>query len=194
MLLILFSIIFLKTSTKADPLLIKTNNGYLNGISVAINETITINKWIGIPFAEKPINDLRFKRPVPIQNWSNIINATSEKPSCYQSSNSKKISEDCLYLNIYKKDNSGSNLPVIIWIHGGGFTIGSATDEDPIIFVSETSLIYVSISYRLSIFGFLNMGLEDAPGNMGLLDQYLAIKWIYENIQYFGGDKDKITV
>jgi len=190
----LVSILILISSINADQLLIKTNNGYVNGQSVSLNKTIIINTWIGIPFAEKPIDDLRFKRPVPIKNWSNILNATSEKSSCYQSSKSKNINEDCLYLNIYKKDNSGSNLPVIIWIHGGGFTIGSATDEDPLIFVNETNLIYVSISYRLSIFGFLYMANEEAPGNMGLLDQYLAIKWVYENIQYFGGDNSKITV
>ncbi len=71
---------------------------------------------------------------------------------------------------------------------------GSATDNDPTVLVTRADLIYVSIAYRLSIFGFLYMQDESAPGNMGLLDQYMAIKWVYENIGYFGGDNSKITV
>jgi acetylcholinesterase len=81
-------------------------------------------------------------------------------------------------------------------IHGGGFQTGSSTskNDDPKMFVAETNIIYVTVEYRLSIFGFLFMDHEDAPGNQGLLDQALAIKWIYENIVYFGGDKSRITV
>ncbi len=115
-------------------------------------------------------------------------------PSCFQIGRDD-VSEDCLYLNIWTPQQA-NNLPVIIWLHGGGFKTGSSTSslDDPKLFVSETNLIYVTIEYRLSIFGFLYMDHENAPGNMGLLDQQLAIKWIYENIVYFGGDNTKITV
>lgn len=83
-----------------------------------------------------------------------------------------------------------------VWIYGGGFYYGSSTLNiyDPKIFVAETQLIVVSIQYRVSIFGFLYMNHENAPGNQGMLDQYLALKWIQNNIQYFGGDSTKITI
>lgn len=83
-----------------------------------------------------------------------------------------------------------------VWIYGGGFASGTSTLKiyDPRIIVSETQLIYVSIQYRLNIFGFLYMDHENAPGNQGLLDQYTALKWVHNNIQYFGGDSTQITI
>lgn len=83
-----------------------------------------------------------------------------------------------------------------VWIYGGGFIAGTSTLKvyDPRIIVAETQVIFVSIQYRISIFGFLYMNHEDAPGNQGLIDQNLALKWIQNNIQYFGGDSSKITI
>lgn len=101
-----------------------------------------------------------------------------------------------MYLNVWSTSPKPRNSPVLVWIYGGGFYSGTSTLNiyDPRIIVGETELIFVSLQYRVSIFGFLYMNHEAAPGNQGLLDQTLALKWIYNNIQYFGGDSSKITI
>jgi acetylcholinesterase len=101
-----------------------------------------------------------------------------------------------LYLNVWSTSPKPRNSPVLVWIYGGGFYSGTSTLKiyDPRIIVAETDLIFVSLQYRVSIFGFLYMNHENAPGNQGLLDQYVALKWIHNNIQYFGGDSSKITI
>lgn len=83
-----------------------------------------------------------------------------------------------------------------MWIYGGSFLSGTSTLKiyDPKVIVGETQMVFVSLNYRVSIFGFLYVDHESAPGNQGLLDQNLAMKWIYNNIQYFGGDSSKITI
>lgn len=209
-----------------DDLLIETQNGKVKGKAFYLDHHLPksgrsrnypygdkkyrVNAWLGIPFAEKPIGDLRFKRPVPVKNWNNVIETTELPNSCYQLHDTvisdfdgvemwnpnTNVSEDCLYLNIWTPHPKPKNSAVMVWIYGGGFTSGTATLKiyDPKIMVAETQTIVVSIQYRLSIFGFLYMDDEKAPGNQGLLDQYLALKWIQNNIQYFGGDSSKITL
>ena len=182
----LFKIIFLILiicSAKAEDYIRSTNNGLVKGVF-----SFPLNAWLGIPYAEKPIGDLRFRHPVAKSNWSGLLPTANHKANCMES-------EDCLYLNVFAPVVS-SNLPVLIWIHGGAFIGGSAQDNQNDLkkFSSQTNIIVVSIAYRLSIFGFLYMGTDNAPGNMGLLDQALAIKWVHENIHYFGGDNSKITV
>lgn len=107
-----------------------------------------------------------------------------------------KVSEDCLYVNVWTPHPRPRNSPVLVWIYGGGFATGTSTLRiyDPRIIVAETNLIYVSLQYRVSLFGFFYMGHPDAPGNQGLMDQNLALRWIHNNIQYFGGDNSKITI
>lgn len=177
-----------------------------------------IYKWLGIPYAEKPINDLRWKAPRKIENYSKKYEAISFKKPCVQFQSSLTNnglvkpgaivgSEDCLYLNIYSpalskdlisKDNI--NLPVMVWIHGGGNTTGMTSEYNPEIFVKSENIIFVSIAYRLGIFGWLShpelreQDGEDSSSNFGLLDQIMALKWIKENIQFFGGDRNNITI
>ncbi|CAF0719879.1 unnamed protein product [Brachionus calyciflorus] len=215
-----------KPLPKNDELLVNTQNGMIRGKAFYLDHHLPksarsrnypygkkkyrVNGWLGIPYAEKPINDLRFKRPVPVKNWDNVINATELPNSCFQLHDTvitgfdgveiwnanTNISEDCLYLNIWTPYPKPKKSAVMVWIYGGGFSSGTSTLKiyDPKIIVAETQLIVVSIQYRLSIFGFLYMNHESAPGNQGLLDQNLALKWIQNNIQYFGGDSDKITI
>lgn len=108
------------------------------------------------------------------------------------------MSEDCLYLNIYVpgRIDSSKRLPVMIWIYGGGFWSGCASLDvyDGKILASEEDVIIVSMNYRVSTFGFLYLAKEEAPGNMGLWDQLLAIKWTHKHIAEFGGDPEKITL
>ena len=177
-----------------------------------------IYKWLGIPYAEKPINDLRWRAPREIENYSKKYEAISFKKPCVQFQSSLTNnglvkpgaiigSEDCLYLNIYSpalskgqisRDNI--NLPVMVWIHGGGNTTGMPSEYNPELFVKSEKIIFVSIAYRLGIFGWLSHpelreqdGI-DSSSNFGLLDQIMALKWIKENIQFFGGNPNNITI
>lgn len=180
-----------KRPKKNDDLIINTANGKIRGKAFYTDHHIPrntnrrnypfgrkkyrVNAWLGIPFAEKPINNLRFKRPIPIKNWDGILNCTELPNSCYQVQDTvigpnfegvelwnpnTPVSEDCLYLNVWAPHPMPKNSPVMVWIYGGGFATGTSTLNiyDPRIIVSETQLIYVSIQYRLSIFGFFVYG------------------------------------
>ena len=105
------------------------------------------------------------------------------------------MSEDCLYLNIWQPEGGSEKKAVMVWIHGGGFVLGASTLAlyDGEILASVGDVIVVSLQYRLGTFGFLRLGTK-AAGNVGLMDQTLAIKWVHDNIQSFGGDKDRITL
>uniref|UniRef100_A0AC34FFG5 Carboxylic ester hydrolase n=1 Tax=Panagrolaimus sp. ES5 TaxID=591445 RepID=A0AC34FFG5_9BILA len=108
------------------------------------------------------------------------------------------MSEDCLYLNLNVPDRvePGRKLPVMIWIYGGGFWSGCISLDiyDTKVLASEEDVIVVAMNYRVSMFGFLYLGIEGAPGNAGLWDQQLAIKWVHSNIEAFGGDSESITI
>lgn len=101
--------------------------------------------------------------------------------------------EDCLYLNIYGVPNPHKLLPVIVYIHGGGFFFGSARTYGPA-YLLQKDVILVTIQYRLGVLGFLSTGDHVCPGNQGLKDQALALKWVHDNIHAFGGNRDKVTI
>lgn len=107
-----------------------------------------------------------------------------------------QISEDCLYLNVYAPKPRPQNAAVMVWIFGGGFYSGSATLDvyDPRILVSEENVIYVSMQYRVASLGFLYFDNSDVPGNTGLFDQLMALQWVRDNIQFFGGNPHNITL
>jgi carboxylesterase type B len=187
----------------------QTLNGQVRGeckiIPVSYSNSTKISSdvfsWLSIPFAEPPINTNRFKRPIPISNWSNIKNATQLPNSCMQTDMNEANSEDCLYLNVYSRSdvylNKDTSLqPVLVWIHGGGFTSGSTRVPlyEPSTIVAMSGIVVVTIQYRLDVFGFIRLEGTDATGNQGLLDQNLALKWVFENIRNFGGDPSKITI
>ncbi|VDN51634.1 unnamed protein product [Dracunculus medinensis] len=171
-----------------------------------------VTEFLGIPFAEPPVGELRFRKPKPKAPWRKLFNATTLPNSCVQSLDSYfgdfdgatmwnsnvPSSEDCLYLNIFipGKIDPAAKLPVLLWVYGGGFWSGCATLEiyDGKIFASEENVIIVSMNYRVSVFGFLYMAREEAPGNMGLWDQLMALKWVHKNIDLFGGDPNRITL
>ena len=178
------------------------------------NETFS---WKGIPFAAPPIGDLRWKAPQPVESWSGIYEASEFKSACFQGSSgiqgdsNEKWSgdEDCLYLNIwtprFTQDeivNRQDKLPVMMWIHGGGNTVGSAHVYDPSLLVSTHDVIVVTIHYRMGSLGWfrhpalhnINASKEDKSGNYGTLDTIKALEWIKENIQNFGGDPNNVTV
>ena len=160
--------------------------------------------FLGIPYAQPPINELRFKPPQPVKLWVEVKDALNNGPKCLQASGDVipeetggnfNESEDCLTLNIFTKSlgNKRAAQAVMIWIHGGGFTVGSKDIVRMDGIVAE-DIVLVTINYRLGALGFLSFGKDIVSGNMGLKDQNLAIKWVKANIHHFGGDPDKITI
>ncbi|MCF0173802.1 MAG: carboxylesterase family protein [Bacteroidales bacterium] len=174
-----------------------------NGIFVG-KEYADYRAWRGIPFAQAPVGELRWKAPVAPENSDKVYEAYTFAKKPIQFFDNEDVSEDCLYLNVYTSgEKTDEKKPVMVWIHGGGFLHESASDElyrgeD---FISNNpDVILVTIEYRLGAFGFICF--EDVPGGenykdsgvLGLLDQICALKWVKGNIEAFGGDSSNITI
>ncbi|KAL2062501.1 hypothetical protein VTL71DRAFT_6767 [Oculimacula yallundae] len=181
-------------------------NGSYSGTRL---QSFNQDAFLGIPFAEPPVGDLRFANPKALEGtkWDGVHEAGSYQKHCIGYGGDQigyEQSEDCLYLNVVRPSGyEHESLPVAVWIHGGGFYMGGAPDRRyNLSFIVSNSVeinkpvIGVSIAYRLGPFGFLN-GQEIASAgarNVGLKDQRLALNWINENIDAFGGDPDKVTI
>jgi len=166
--------------------------------------------WKGIPYAQPPLGDLRFRAPRAPHSWSDVRNATVFGLTSVQTarmmqrvfaSNPEPSGEDCLYLNIWSPGADDKRRPVLFWIHGGGFTMGSGSTPwyDGTAFATNGDVVVVTINCRLGALGFLHLadlgGKEkDLSSNCGLLDQIAALKWVRDNIAAFGGDPNNITV
>lgn len=165
-----------------------------------------IRKWYGIPYAEQPIGDLRFKKTKAKKSWKGVLETKRFSPKCPQlptstgKDNGLEQNEDCLYLNIWAPKDKATKLPVIFWIHGGALASGEGSNDayygDSF---AENGVILVTFNYRLGIFGgFYNLsklsGLEEYVPNAGVYDVLEALKWVNENIQAFGGDVNNITI
>ncbi|BFZ22984.1 hypothetical protein BsWGS_26023 [Bradybaena similaris] len=152
--------------------------------------------FYGIPFAEPPVNELRFKPPQPFVGTGPdvVISSDNFRPACLQnfSAGAKNLSEDCLYLNVFTPPDVSTPKKVMFWIHGGAFILGDATQYIPSQLVTDKDVIVVTIHYRLGLLGFLTS--ENGDANNGLRDQILALKWTKDNIQAFGGDPNDITI
>ncbi|XP_056596266.1 uncharacterized protein ces2b [Triplophysa dalaica] len=190
---------------------IQTKSGCLKGshLTAQGKETL-IRTYLGIPFAKPPLGPLRLAPPQPTDTWTGVRDATKQPPMCLQerqvivdllsnismSMEIPEISEDCLYLNVYTPSKPGDNakLPVMVWIHGGGFVLGSASMFDGHVLAAYQDVVVVLIQYRLGLLGFMSTGDEHAAGNYGLLDQVAALQWVQENIHSFGGDPGSVTI
>ncbi|XP_068224772.1 venom carboxylesterase-6-like [Palaemon carinicauda] len=154
-----------------------------------------------IPYALAPVGQLRFRDPVPAGNWSQPRNGSLVPRPCPQlnlvAQAKGKLEvvgkEDCLYLNVYTPNPLGSDLPVMVFIHGGAFQVGSILDTSPAPLMTEDVLV-VTFQYRLGTLGFLSTEDSVLPGNLGLKDQTLALRWVKDNIQVFGGDPLRVTI
>jgi para-nitrobenzyl esterase len=162
----------------------------------------------GVPYAAPPVGSLRWMPPQPVDAWQGVRLAKDYSPKPPQNELpggiiqqiEQKQDEDCLYLNIWTPGLDDARRPVMVWIHGGAFTMGSGTEANyrDSNLVSRGDIVLVTINYRLGMLGFLNLkevtgGKIPATGNEGLLDQVAALKWVRENIAAFGGDPDNIT-
>ncbi|XP_029834167.3 acetylcholinesterase [Ixodes scapularis] len=194
------ALVFTAAYCQSDHVERNTKLGKLRGNRLKILGNV-IEEYVGIPYAEPPIGDLRFKEPVPRSPWKGTYDATTGGSACPQQpifENKKKpltYTEDCLHLNVWMPQNAQKS-NVLVWIHGGGFNFGTASYEiyTGSVLAAKTGFVVVSINYRIGMLGFLNANSPDAPGNQGLLDQNLALKWVRDNIKAFGGDPSMVTI
>ncbi|XP_064470758.1 acetylcholinesterase-like [Ornithodoros turicata] len=161
----------------------------------------TVQVYLGIPYAEPPVGSLRFQKPRPAQPWTGTLDATNPKSSCIQEGTPvlgpiADTSEDCLFLNVWAPAKQGPLKSVMVWIHGGAFNFGSSYQDwyNGSALVSSEDVVVVTLNYRLGPFGFLTARTAEAPGNVGLYDQALALQWVQANIEAFGGNRDKVTL
>ncbi|CAH2237117.1 jg24456 [Pararge aegeria aegeria] len=183
---------------------VTVSEGTLRGSKVKTDSGVEYYEFLGVPYAKPPLGNLRFKSPQPPDSWEGERDATSIdiENTCCQMEMKQGIhqgSEDCLYLNVYTPtlQNSNSNLlPVMFFIHGGGFIYGNGTVKEELgpDYLIENGVVVVTINYRLGVFGFLQLGIPEAAGNMGLKDQVQALKWVQNNIDKFGGDRNNVTI
>ncbi|CAH1102056.1 unnamed protein product [Psylliodes chrysocephalus] len=187
----------IKSETIAEPL-VTISLGQIKGSIITSRLAKPIYSFRGIRYARAPVNELRFKPPVPTEKWEGIYNATQDGPLCPQPS-SDPVSEDCLMLNVYspKLPNGGENpkLPVIVFIHPGGFhSFGGTSNWVGPNYLVDEGVVLVTFNYRLGTLGFLSTGDKEAPGNNGMKDQVEALKWVKQNIESFGGDPNSVTL
>ncbi|XP_077862011.1 acetylcholinesterase-like [Saccoglossus kowalevskii] len=194
----------ISTLVNSDTVTVESKSGRIVGDEVHFSHKDvdiknTVNVFKGIPYAVPPVGKLRFKPPLPVIPWTGDYNATYLRPACIQAESTmiplnEPTDEDCLHLNIYAPKSVSQS--VMVWIHGGGFVLGSGSnvyyDGFPLAAIND--VIVVGINYRLGVLGFLSTGDDVISGNYGLMDQLEALKWIKANIEYFGGDPDRITI
>ncbi|MDO1445456.1 carboxylesterase family protein [Rhodocytophaga aerolata] len=200
------------TPTTADLATVKTDAGLVSGTK---NTDGTIQIFRGIPFAAPPVGDLRWKAPQPVKPWTGVKKCEAFSASPMQASPApfsmwseeflipkEPISEDCLYLNVWTGAKTAiEKRPVLVWIYGGGFNSGGSAvpiyDGEAL---AKKGIVFVSINYRVGVFGFLahpeltKESGKNASGNYGLMDQIAALQWVQKNIAAFGGDPKNVTI
>ncbi|CAG9856744.1 unnamed protein product [Phyllotreta striolata] len=193
--LTLLACLHLSTS---DEVLLETPLGSIKGKTRTTIDNIVLYSFQGIPYAEPMVNESRFQDPKPKQPWQGVLDATAERSYCRQITyDYLDGDEDCLFLNIYspKDPKTHPYLPVMVFIHGGAFNEGSSVEvnygPDHIV---KYGVIYVSLNYRLGPFGFLSTGDDVVPGNAGLKDQTMALRFLQKYIHYFGGNAEQVTI
>ncbi|MBR5912862.1 MAG: carboxylesterase family protein [Selenomonadaceae bacterium] len=180
---------------------VKTRYGTFDGF---VDEK-GVKTWLGIPYAQPPVGNLRWQATQPLQPSDKTFDAKKfgasaiQEDDAIEKASQNQQSEDCLTLNIWKKSEK-NNLPVMVWIHGGSFMHGGSFDPlyNGANLASSNDVIVVSFNYRLNIFGFMNFGAIDKnfedSSHLGINDQIAALKWVKENIAEFGGNPENITI
>jgi len=182
---------------------VQVESGVLQGVDA---NGLSIYK--GVPYAAAPVGELRWREPQAVRPWTGVRKAVAFAPACMQTGVSMPgetppaVSEDCLYLNIWAPTRrADTRLPVLVWIHGGGYTNGSAAM--PLYWgdrLAQKGVVVVTIAYRLGPLGFLahaeltGESKHHSSGNYGLMDQIAALEWVHKNIAAFGGDPKRVTI
>ncbi|XP_061825929.1 fatty acyl-CoA hydrolase precursor, medium chain-like [Nerophis lumbriciformis] len=209
----LLTLLFACVAAKSDAPIVHTALGSLKGDYVSVKGKETgVYAYLSVPFAKPPLGPaLRLSAPQDVDRWEGVRDATKQPPICMQSrqvlqdvsellggliTEIPDVSEDCLYLNIYTPESRAhdAKLPVMVWIHGGGFAIGSTSSFDGSALAAYQDVVVVLIQYRLGIWGFSSTGDEHMSGNFGLLDQVQALRWVQKHIHNFGGDPSSVTI
>ena len=178
------------------PLVVGTDKGAVRGMYAG-----DAREFLGIPYAAPPVGALRWQPAQPAPRWSGIRAATTPGANCAQTGSlasgviTTSTAEDCLYLNVYTPASASHRArPVMVWIHGGGFTGGAGSIYDGAVLAAKGNVIVVTINYRLSAFGFLDLpSLGAGNGDYGLLDQQAALRWVQRNAWAFGGNPRQVT-
>ncbi|CAL1530943.1 unnamed protein product [Lymnaea stagnalis] len=196
-LLLAITLICCQRSATSDDVIAALDKGQqLLGVKTSWVTGESVYKFFGIPYALPPIGARRFEPPVAALEWTGVKDARVPGVICPQTSKeeSQRLqSEDCLTLSVFTPDLNAS-LPVLVWIHGGGYHAGSQFNDGDASTLTRYGIVTVSINYRLSPFGFLSTEDDVMPGNYGMLDQVLALKWVQKNIRSFGGDPKQVTI
>ena len=176
----------------------QTKLGMLWGTVEESRQGKRILAFRGIKHIQPPVGALRFRPPKMSPAWEGIVEAKTNGHMCPQHLGTKPDiwvgDEDCLWLNVFTRDLVvDKKRPVVVWIHGGSFSRGSAAEYDPDYLLDE-DVVLVTIQYRLGMFGFLSTETKEAVGNYGMLDQVAALQWVQRNIAAFSGDPGKVTI
>ena len=205
--LILPLILACSTAEPADPLLVQTDAGPVRGFTPEGSDDIAA--FLGIPFAQAPEGDMRWRPPITVEPWTEPLEASEYRPICPQGRAQLPQSEDCLYLNVWTSaDRSATDaMPVMVWIHGGGFRAGNGRlGEAPATGrgagLARRGVVVVSIQYRLGALGFFAhpaLAAEAAAsgepeGSHGVTDMIAALDWVQRNAAAFGGDPERVTI
>jgi carboxylesterase 2 len=193
-----------------NDLVVQTDKGKVRGMEFDLDTSVPrpdkvytkAQAFLSIPFAKPPVGNLRLEMPQAAQSWAGVRNCTvlQHKP-CLQPLISPEVPsvEDCLYLNVMRpaRRNNHKKLPVLVWIHGGGWLMGG-NQIDGYEYISNNfvsrGVVLVQIQYRMGVVGFITDNSTQLPGNLGLWDQRQALLWVQNNIEAFGGDKDQVTI
>src|SRR5262245_2106414 len=200
----------------ADP---ATRRTTAQGVVVGSLGSEGTHAWHGIPFAQPPVGALRWRAPLPAKPWDGVREALADAPQCAQpppilggdaNPDGSSGSEDCLYLNVFAPafapdavPTGDERRPVMVWIHGGGNSIGGASLYDGGFLAAAHGVVLVAVQYRLGPFGWLrhaslrggpDLSAEDRSGNFGTLDLIEALRWVKRNAAAFGGDPERVTV
>jgi para-nitrobenzyl esterase len=189
----------------ADALTLEVGGGTVRGTSLR-----GLRMWRGIPFAAPPVGPLRFRAPRPVEPWSGVRDASEFGPVAMQDRKGQFVgasvkvpmSEDCLTINVIAPGAASETLrPVMLWVHGGAYSVGSGREmpQQGEGLARDGDLVFVNFNYRLGAFGYLDFSQYSTPArpfesNLGLRDQVAALEWVRDNIRAFGGDPDNVTL
>ncbi|CAK1541786.1 unnamed protein product [Leptosia nina] len=172
--------------------------GFVKGYKLEKHDVFAFH---GIPFATAPTGSDRFKAPLSPPKWNGVLEAVEENIVCpqyqtnsMQSDKTLKVREDCLITSIYVPNTNKTNLPVIVYVHGGAYQGGYADNNTPKTLVNSKDIIFAAFNYRVGAHGFLCLGTDKIPGNAGMKDQVTFLRWVKKNIASFGGNPNDVTI
>ncbi|XP_066292865.1 uncharacterized protein [Branchiostoma lanceolatum] len=200
----------LAAAGNAECPVVSTETGQVKGTVLHATDLPTkpVYTYLGIPYAAPPVGELRYRPPQPALPWEGVRDAVEPGFYClqnltylnsmdlpYKLGENMTMSEDCLTLTVFTPTVAAdAALPVLLWIHGGGLSMGMGSINGYEALVAHQDVVLVSINYRLGVLGFLSTGDENIPGNYGFLDQVRAMEWVKDNIRNFGGDPGRVTI